>query len=118
MNGLRWFTDDETACRCCGANAMDLQFMKRLDEARDFAGVPFQLTSAYRCTKHNKEIGGIEDSRHLRGEAVDIACDHPHTRARIHDGLRYAHLVAVAHGKDFIHVDTYPEHWEGIYEDK
>ena len=30
------------------------------------------ITSGYRCEKLNKEIGGVDNSQHLKGQAVDI----------------------------------------------
>lgn len=38
---------------------MDADLLHLLDEARDLAGAPFSLTSAYRCPKHNKAVGGV-----------------------------------------------------------
>ena len=51
---------------------MDKNFLQKLDRARDVAGVPFIITSAYRCEQHNKNVGGKPNSAHLRGYAVDI----------------------------------------------
>ena len=54
---LRHFSPVEFRCKCgCGAGMekMDADLLHLLDEARDLAGTPFSLTSAYRCPKHNK----------------------------------------------------------------
>ena len=53
---LRHFSPVEFRCKCgCGAGMekMDADLLHLLDEARDLAGAPFSLTSAYRCPKHN-----------------------------------------------------------------
>lgn len=62
---LRYFSPPEFRCKCgCGAGIekMNPDLLKMLDEARDLAGIPFSLSSAYRCTKHNKAVGGVSDS--------------------------------------------------------
>lgn len=33
------------------------------------------VNSGYRCPKHNREVGGVPNSQHTRGEAADIRCD-------------------------------------------
>lgn len=40
--------------------------------AEVYYGAPIFVTSAYRNKEHNKEVGGVPNSRHLWGEAVDI----------------------------------------------
>jgi zinc D-Ala-D-Ala carboxypeptidase len=52
---------------------MDGPFLIRLDDARERAGVPFRVTSGYRTREHNAKVGGVEDSAHTKGLAVDIA---------------------------------------------
>ena len=66
---LRHFSTVEFRCKCgCGVGMekMDADLLQMLDEARELAGIPFPLSSAYRCPKHNKAIGGVptELSRH------------------------------------------------------
>ena len=51
---------------------MDEDFLYSLDHARELAGIPFVITSAYRTPEKNKEVGGSENSSHLKGLAVDI----------------------------------------------
>lgn len=34
--------------------------------------VVIYITSGVRCEKHNKEVGGVSNSKHLTGEATDI----------------------------------------------
>ena len=80
---LRHFSPVEFRCKCgCGAGMekMDADLLHLLDEARDLAGTPFSLTSAYRCPKHNKAVGGVPTSAHTRGYAVDIRCVDSHSR--------------------------------------
>ena len=64
---------------------MDVDFLAKLDEAREYAGIPFVINSAYRSPEHNARIGGKPNSSHLRGLAVDIKATNSMTRYR---GLR------------------------------
>ena len=72
MSTLRFFKPEEFACKCgCGRgyDDMDAGLLRMLDEARALAGIPFSLSSAFRCAKHNKAVGGVADSAHTHGYA-------------------------------------------------
>ena len=43
-----------------------------LEEIRTILGYPILITSGYRCASLNAAIGGVSDSAHLYGRAVDI----------------------------------------------
>lgn len=43
-----------------------------LEPARQRYGGPILVNSGYRCLVHNKTVGGVSSSQHMRGEAVDI----------------------------------------------
>lgn len=59
---MRYFKPSEFACPHCGegADKMDTSLLQHLDAARHIAGVPFVITSAYRCDDHNRDVGGVE----------------------------------------------------------
>ena len=65
MKGLKHFTEEETA-------GMTDDICLKLDRARDFFGAPIVLTCGYRNPEHNAEIGGVPDSAHVKGMAVDV----------------------------------------------
>lgn len=44
-----------------------------LEPARERLGKPIVVNSGYRCQVHNKTVGGVANSQHMRGEAADIA---------------------------------------------
>ena len=70
---MDYFSEKELACKCDGCETkMDSEFMERLIELREHCGFPFKLTSAYRCDKHNTDVGGYPGSYHVKGRAVDI----------------------------------------------
>ena len=49
-----------------------LKGAKVLDLYRDALGEAMHITSAYRCSKLNKLVGGSETSHHSKGDAFDI----------------------------------------------
>lgn len=51
---------------------MNEEFMFKLIALRELLSFPFPISSAYRCPDHNKKVGGVDNSRHLYGQAVDI----------------------------------------------
>jgi len=100
-----WFQPREFACNCCGVVKIDKTFLMKLDEARTIAGVPFIITSGYRCPKHNAEVGGVKNSAHMAGLAADIACPDSTTRLHILRGLIKAGFRRIGIGENFIHAD-------------
>ena len=75
---MRWFSAAEIACPCgrsdCDApKELDARLAASLDTFRESVNRPLVLTSALRCHRHNAEVGGVPDSRHLVGCAADIA---------------------------------------------
>ena len=58
-----------------------------LDKAREVAGVPFVITSGLRTKEENAKAGGKANSSHLRGLAVDLACNDNFKRTAMLRGL-------------------------------
>lgn len=102
---MKYFNLKEFNCKCCSQNKMQQPFLAKLDRARSLSGVPFYINSGFRCTKHNKEIGGAPQSYHLKGAAADISCNNQ-TRMRILIGLILAGFTGIGIGRNFIHVDN------------
>jgi len=84
---------------------MDMNFIHKLQHARDIAGIPFVITSGFRCPPHNEAVHGSMDSSHMLGLAADIACDGDEDRYCILNALRKAAFSRIGMRKDFIHVD-------------
>jgi len=73
------FSNSEIECKCgCGYRFIKDKLLIHLQALRDMlsfsSGYPVRLmiTSGCRCKKHNKSVGGVENSRHVTGEAVDV----------------------------------------------
>lgn len=67
MGLWKYFTDQETR-----GLVPDLVF--KLDRARELFNAPIIITSGYRDPSKNEEVGGVKDSAHTQGKAVDIRC--------------------------------------------
>jgi uncharacterized protein YcbK (DUF882 family) len=87
---------------------MDAIFLVMVNNAREYAGVPFIINSGYRCEKHNREVGS-QSANHPSGKAVDIRATDGPTRGKILKGLYRAGFTRIGIGKDFIHADTMDE---------
>ena len=102
------FSEKELACRCCGVCKVTIGLMAKLQELRDEFGKPLNLTSGYRCPEHNKKVGGVPNSYHLKGMAVDIDM----SKIRGFDRYKLISLVfslgftGVGIDKEFIHIDV------------
>ncbi len=63
----------EFECRCCRCVRLHPELLKKLEALRQYLDMPVIITSGYRCEKHNNEVGGVERSLHLVGQAADVA---------------------------------------------
>lgn len=101
-----FFQNSEFTCKCgCGVNGVSPELVKKLNIARHIAGVPFVIRSGYRCTKHNANVGGVPNSSHTNGSAVDIVCNTDYDRFRIILGLLVAGFQRLGISADFVHAD-------------
>lgn len=77
-DSIKYFTRDEPyiACPCgrCGGFPVEPaeKLMRLADAVREDAGKPMVPTSTVRCDAHNAEVGGVWNSRHLLGHAMDF----------------------------------------------
>lgn len=102
---INFFEEHEFECSCCERVVVSRELVLMLDLARELAETAFVITSGYRCKKHNQDVGGVKNSSHLKGLAVDIAVPDNVTRLKILRGLIIAGFRRIGIGKDFIHVD-------------
>ncbi|KKQ34866.1 MAG: hypothetical protein US50_C0034G0007 [Candidatus Nomurabacteria bacterium GW2011_GWB1_37_5] len=85
---------------------LDPKLCKMLDKARGFASVPFKITSGYRTPEKNKDVGGVKDSSHTQGLAVDLLVRDSTSGGKILLGLAKAGFKRFGFYKDgHIHVD-------------
>lgn len=87
---------------------MDKEFISKLDKARQYAAIPFKISSGYRTKEHNKNVGGVPDSAHTKGHAADIVCSAGVNRFIIVTALLEAGFNRIGIANSFIHVDDDP----------
>lgn len=89
-----YFKDEEVA-------GLDPAFVAKLDQARGIAGIPFTITCGRRDATHNAAVGGVSDSAHLTGHAVDLHAPDSHTAFRIASAALSVGIkrVGVYHGQ-------------------
>ena len=92
------------ACPCCGAMKMEDDVLQAIEAVRCEYGKPIYITSAYRCQKHNAELGSKSSSSHLVGLAVDIVCKTSRERYGLMRHL-LQHFTRLGFGDGFIHAD-------------
>ena len=83
---------------------MSKEFLFVLDEAREFAGIPFIINSAYRSPEHPLSIKN-PNSSHIKGLAVDIKATDSVTRFKIVKALIQVGFTRIGIADTFIHVD-------------
>ena len=65
-------TRSEMACRCgCGFDCLDYQLKFILEDLDSKFSI--KINSGCRCEMHNKIVGGVANSYHVKGKAVDIS---------------------------------------------
>lgn len=88
---------------------MDSKILEMLDQVRDKFDKPITINSGYRTEAHNKEVGGTEHSSHLKGLAVDIACNNSVDRFDLMNCLLDVGFNRIGIGNTFIHADIDPD---------
>ena len=83
---------------------MSKEFLFVLDEAREIAGIPFVINSAYRSPEHPLSIKNPSSS-HIKGLAVDIKATDSKTRFKIVQALITVGFTRIGIADTFIHVD-------------
>lgn len=90
-----------------------------LQVLRDTLNAPIIINSGYRSPQHNKEVGGVPNSQHVKGMAADIKSSH-YTSKEISEVIEK--LIAEGSMEEggigiyntFVHYDTrgYKARWD------
>ena len=110
-SGIRHFTRGEFACKCGGIcdgfpAEPEEKLVRIADGIREHFAAPAIVTSGVRCSMHNANVGGVSNSRHLTGKAMDFSV-RGKTAAQVLDyvkkqpEIRYAYAID---GRD-VHMD-------------
>jgi zinc D-Ala-D-Ala carboxypeptidase len=93
---------------------MDKELLDMLDDVRDKFDKPIHINSGFRTPAHNEAVGGAENSSHLKGLAVDIACDNSIDRFDLINCLLDVGFSRIGVAKTFIHADIDPDKSNGV----
>ena len=99
INKYKYFNDSEVI-------GLDKELVNILDKARGLSNTPYKITSGYRSPEQNKKVGGVSNSSHTKGLAVDLACTDNIKRTLILKGLyNCGSDLFIEICKSHIHVD-------------
>ena len=112
---IRYFSrsDPYIGCSCgaCGGFPAEPaeKLMRLADRVREQAGVPMIPSSTVRCKAHNAAVGGVANSRHLTGCAMDFSirgwpADRTLALVRPQKEVNYAYAIDGTH----VHMDVKP----------
>ena len=103
------FTDDEFRCKCCGGLPSASRLKKLVERAERIRSVcgnaPMTIHCAYRCEKHNAEVGGEPNSQHLLGTAADVDASEFGVE-KLAKWFEELGADGVGRYDNFVHVDT------------
>ena len=102
MGKYQFFTDEEVA-------GLQDSTCQKLSVARGIAGVPFVITCGLRTVAQNAALSeSVQDSAHLTGNGVDLACSDSQTRYAMLKGLLGAGFNRIGIYKLHCHADDSP----------
>lgn len=74
---IKYFSRSEFKCQCGKCNGFPAEPQEKLvriaERMREHFGTTVTISSGVRCTTHNAEVGGVANSRHLSGKAMDFS---------------------------------------------
>lgn len=109
---IKYFKKSEFACKCGGKYCKGYpaepkeKLIRVAERVREHFGKPATVTSGLRCTKHNANEGGVSNSRHLSGKAMDF-CIQGVSGATLlayvqkQPEIRYAYIIS----GNYVHMD-------------
>lgn len=114
--GIKYWTPEEFKCRCGEYHAPycdgfpvqpDRKLLELADDIRERCGAPAHRSSGIRCEMHNLDSGGVANSRHLTGKALDF-CVEGYTSAKLLAEVKKDPRVRYAYAIDdtYVHMDV------------
>lgn len=110
--GIKYFKRKEFKCKCgniyCNGYPAEPQekLVRVADRTREHFGATATVSSGLRCKQHNANVGGVTNSRHLTGKAMDF-CIKGQTSSQVlayvqkQPEIRYAYAI----DSQFVHMD-------------
>lgn len=109
---VKHFDRKEFKCKCgnvyCNGYPAEPQekLVRIADMVREHFGAPATVSSGLRCKQHNANVGGVANSRHLTGKAMDFCIDGKNASQVLEyvqgrPDVRYAYEI----DNQFVHMD-------------
>lgn len=110
---IEYFKKSEFACKCGGKYCnghpaeMNEKVVKVVDRTRRYFGKAATISSGLRCSQHNANVGGVSNSRHKSGKAIDF-CIAGKSASQVlayvqqQPEIRYAYAI----DGSFVHIDV------------
>lgn len=110
---VKYFRREEFKCHCggkyCGGfpTEMNRKLLTVADRVREHFGAAAIVSSGVRCKTHNANVGGVTNSRHMEGKAMDF-CIRGKTAAEVlayvetQPEIRYAYAI----DSRYVHMDV------------
>lgn len=90
----------------CSLQDMDQEFMTKLDQLREEAGIPLVLNCAYRSPAWEKSKGRSGSGDHPQRKGVDIRCNDSSNRYKILKAAFKLGFRRIGVAKTYIHIGT------------
>lgn len=111
---IKYFDKEEFKCKCkgkyCTGYPKEPQrlLVEACDDVREYFDAPMTVSSGLRCTIHNANEGGVSNSRHLSGKAVDFCVKGKTANqilayVRTLPNIRYCYAI----NGSYVHMDIY-----------
>lgn len=85
---------------------MNQKVIDVLDNLTELSGIHFMVNSGYRTLEHNMLVGGIVNSEHTKGNAIDIHVSDAATRYIVIKNLLLLNVSRIGVYNLFIHFDV------------
>jgi peptidoglycan hydrolase-like protein with peptidoglycan-binding domain len=110
---IKYFSRREFACKCgryCNGFPVEpnMLLIEQADIVREHFGAPMFVSSGVRCSQHNRNVGGVDGSRHKTGKATDFRVEGKSANTVLKyvktlPNIRYAYAI----DGSYVHMDVY-----------
>lgn len=109
MSTFKAYSSTDFACKCCRRNEIVGALVRLCNDIFQHTGRVYPVSSGFRCSGHNKKVGGSDTSSHMKGLAVDLLIDNSHARWLLLKALVDLKVKRYGVYKSFVHIDIDPD---------
>ena len=109
---VKYFDKSEFACKCgryCNGFPAEpnAKLVKVAERVREHFGAPVIVSSGVRCKTHNANVGGVPNSRHTMGKAMDFTvAGHTATEVLMYVKKQSELDYSYAIDSNYVHMDV------------